>query len=194
MDKSTLIKQRKEFFENILTMLRMSPGRMDELLGQDKYYLPFDEHSSFEQSLTGDLVINVKGKFADTPFQFAYTIWQYGKTLTLGLALYTENLEGAFSSDDNGEIYTLWGKHNDPHMSKLYGNLYYNWSFEVTDLYDNYQEQEFFIIGIRHMHFRVLRMIYEECIRQQQRQKQDDDYYKNRNQPLNDIMNGNERE
>lgn len=194
MDKVNLINQRKEFFNNILTTLNMLPSRMDELLGQDKFYLPYDEKDTFEQALTGDLVINIKGQFEGVPFHIAYTLWQYGKNLTLGLALYTESLEGALSSDENGEIYHLWGRQRDPISNRLYGNLYYNWEFEVPELYHDYQEQEYFIIGIRHMHFRVLRMIYDECVRQKRNREQDDEYYTSRNNSLDSIMNGNERD
>ncbi len=68
-------------------------------------------------------------------------------------------------ADKNDEISELWGEQNVPKIDISRGFIFYTWSFDSPDLYQNYLEREKFIFGIRHMHFRAMKIIHDECSR-----------------------------
>lgn len=165
MDKATLIAKRQEFFEQIIKHLNTPPSKIDRLLNQDKYYIFPDMENSFLNSEYGDMVIQINGKFYEKNFGIFYSFWQLGDTLKIGIALSDDDLQGAFASDAHNEIYYIWGIKNDPKIDVARGCVFYDWEFDIPELYDNYKNQEKFILGAKHMHFRVMRIIHDECER-----------------------------
>ena len=165
MDKEILTEKRGLFFTEVLEALRRPPTRIDVILKQDKFYRPIDEENTFFDAGAGDLAISVKGEFHGKEFNFYYSFWQLGDTLRIGVAIYDEELQGAFASDAHNEVFYIWGMKNDPRVDVAHDCVFYDWEFEVDDLYDSYKRQEKFILGARHMHFRVMRIIHDECQR-----------------------------
>ncbi len=165
MDKETLISKRQDFFDAILKHLNTSPSKVDHLLNQDKYYIQPDIESSFIKSDCGDMVIQVKGEFYNKKFEVSYLYWQIGDILKIGIVINDDDLQGAFSSDAHNEVYYIWGLDNPPRIDIARGCLFNDWEFNVPNLYDNYKNQEKFIIGSKHMHVRTMRIIHDECER-----------------------------
>ena len=165
MDKLTLKTKRMEFFKEILEAMRRPPGKIDNILQQDKYYLPIDEDNTFFDEEAGDLAISIKGTFHEKLFNVYYSFWQLGDMLRIGIAIFDDELQGAFASDAHNEVFYIWGMKNDPRVDVAHNCVFYDWEFEVKDLYDSYRNQEKYILGARHMHFRVMRILHDECQR-----------------------------
>lgn len=165
MEKVDLIKARTKFFEAILEQLHRPPARIDNVLQQSGFYMPVDDENTFFDANTGDFAICIKGNFHGKQFDVYYSIWQLADMLRIGVAIYDEELQGAFASDTHNEVFYIWGMKNDPRVDVAHGCIFYDWEFEVKDLYDSYKNQERFILGSRHMHFRVMRILHDECQR-----------------------------
>lgn len=166
MEKEALVLKRKKFFEEIFNVINIEPVKIDEFLNQSKYYIKPNFEKSFINEEFGDLVLTVTGQFFNKPFSVNYTMWQLGEHLKIGLTIREIDLQGALISDKNQEISNLWGKDKKPDIDIARDCVFYTWGFHVPDLYSNYQTQEPFIYGIRHMHFRVLKLLYDECGRE----------------------------
>lgn len=165
MDKETLKGHRTDFFKEILEAMRRPPSKIDMILQQDKFYNPVDEENTFFDSEAGDLAISIRGEFHEKIFNVYYSFWQLGDMLRVGVAIYDDELQGAFASDAHNEVFYIWGMKNDPRVDVAHNCVFYDWEFEVKDLYDSYRNQEKFILGARHMHFRVMRILHDECQR-----------------------------
>jgi hypothetical protein len=165
MDKETLICKRQEFFDAILQHLNTPPSKIDRLLNQDKYYIKPHDDGTFVKSDCGDMVIQITGQFYDKKFEISYLFWQLGDTLKIGIVVNDDDLQGAFASDAHNEVYYIWGVKNEPRVDVARGLLLYDWEFSVPDLYENYKNQERFIIGTKHMHVRAMRIIHDQCER-----------------------------
>lgn len=165
MNKITLVEQRKQFFEEILAQIKKQPARIDEILQQTMYYVPPNDEKTFFDPEAGDFAICIEGKFFDKEFTIYYSLWQLGDMLRIGVKIEDEELQGCFASDTHNEVFYIWGKKNDPRVDVAHGSVFYDWEFEVPTLYDSYRNQERFVLGTRHMHFRVMRIIHDECER-----------------------------
>jgi hypothetical protein len=165
MDKETLIKLRTEFFENILEHIQRPPARIDMVLQQDQFFMPVDKEKSFYDASAGDLAICIAGNFYEKEFNVYYSFWQLSDMMRIGVAIYDDELQGAFASDAHNEVFYIWGMKNDPRVDVSHGCVFYDWEFHVPELYQSYQNQEKFILGARHMHFRVMRILHDECHR-----------------------------
>ena len=75
-----------------------------------------------------------------------------------------ESLQGVFLADTHNEVQSLWNRVG-PSIDVSHGCVFYDWEFEVPELYDNYKNQEKYILGVRHMHFRTMKVIHDECLR-----------------------------
>lgn len=165
MNKQELLNNREIFFKQISEHILKEPTKIDHILNQDKYYIRPNLEDIIINVEYGDMVIKINGKFYDKEFNIFYSLWQLSDTLKIGIALSDDDLQGAFSSDTHNEAYYIWGWKNDPKVDIARGCVFYDWEFEVPNLYDNYKEQERFILGVRHMHFRTMRIIHDECER-----------------------------
>lgn len=165
MDKITLLKKREEFFKSILDVLQLPIAKIDILLNQDKYYVPIEKKKTFYELELGDMAICIKGSFYNKKFEIYYSVWQLGDKLKIAIAIKDDSLQGAFASDAHNEVFYIWGDNHEPRVDLAHGCIFYDWEFTEPSLYDNYKNQEKYILGIRHMHFRVMRMICDECER-----------------------------
>lgn len=163
MDKAELCLKRKEFFQHILDSVNRSPSETDVFLSQDKYYIVPHKDETFFDAETGDLVISIKGSFFDISFSLWYSMWQFGDVLKVGIAIYEDDFQGIFIDDEYNEKMHLWGKNSEPRIDPSHDGIFFEWEFNVPDLYRGYEHQEKYIIGMRHMHFRAMRIMYDAC-------------------------------
>jgi hypothetical protein len=163
--KQKLIEMRTEFFEAIYEQIKKPPTRIDDILQQQQYYVAPDLKQCFYDPEAGDFAICINGEFFEKNFTIYYSLWQLGEMLRIGVKIEDEELQGAFASDTHNEVFYIWGMKNDPRVDVAHGSVFYDWEFEVPALYDSYKNQERFILGTRHMHFRVMRIIHDECQR-----------------------------
>lgn len=168
MNKNEVLEARKTFFSDVIGTLLIPPIETDLFLNQDKYYIKPNYENIINLPEFGDLIIPIKGKFFSTKFTLNYSLWQLGTNLKIGISITDIDLQGAFVADKNDEISELWGEQNVPKIDISRGFIFYTWSFDSPDLYQNYLEREKFIFGIRHMHFRAMKIIHDECSRMKQ--------------------------
>lgn len=165
MTKEELLNQRNAFFKEVASHIQTAPSRIDEILNQNKYYVRPSNEDIIINSNYGDMIIKINGSFYGRNFHLFYSLWQVSDTIKIGIALCDEELHGAFTSDTHNEVYYIWGWKNDPKIDVARGIVFYDWEFDVPNLYDSYKNQERFILGVKHMHFRTMRIIHDECER-----------------------------
>lgn len=162
MTKTELFNLRTNFFQDIIDNISRSPQKIDKILNQDTYYTNPINSDILNDPVNGDLAIPFKGIFHDKKFEIMYTFWQIGLKFRIGIALHDETLQDMFELDAHNEIEAIWDG-NRPTVEASHGYLFYDWVFDTPDLYDTYLQQERFIQGIRHMHFRVMKIIHDKC-------------------------------
>lgn len=162
MDKKKLFNSRADFFNDIVDNITRLPQKIDKILNQDIYYINPISIDILNDPINGDLAIPFKGEFHNKQFEVMYTIWQIGENLRIGIALHDETLQDMFELDAHNEVESIWNG-NRPTVEASHGYLFYDWFFETPDLYNSYTHQERFIQGIRHMHFRVMKIIHDKC-------------------------------
>lgn len=171
MDKETLHAQRKKFFQAILENLNRPPIKIDHILSQAQYYVPVNAEKTFFDETTGDFAINVTGEFFETPFEIWYSLWQLGDILKIGVAIYDSKFWPALAADEHEEAHYIWGEQVAPRVDTSHGCVLYEWTFNNPALYDSYKEQEFYILGVRHLHFRIMRIMHDQCEKLSQENK-----------------------
>jgi hypothetical protein len=162
MDKKDLFLKRTEFFNEILDCINKPADEIDHLLNQSKYYVIPDKNSIINSPENGNLAITILGEFFEKDFKIIYTLWQTGNRLKIGISFNDEEIKDSFESDSHKEVNVLWGS-SLPHIDYAHGGSFYDWSFDVPQLYESYINQEIYIQGMRHFHFRVMRIIYDKC-------------------------------
>ena len=161
MNKEELFKARNLFFDDILLQLNNSSSEMDVILNQAKYYVKPSE-KIVKNVETGDLAIPIVGEFFEKKFKLYYTLWQTGARLKIGVAIYDDEMQDVFEKDSHKEIDTIWPD-CIPLVDIAHGCVFYDWTFDATNLYDSYQNLEKYILGVRHMHFRIMRIVHDNC-------------------------------
>lgn len=187
MNKEELIELRQTFFKSIFDQIKKPPNRIDNVLQQAPFYIAPSEEKSFYEPEAGDLAICIEGEFFEKKFLIYYSLWQLGDMLRIGVKIEDEELQGAFASDTHNEVFYIWGMKNDPRVDVAHGSVFYDWEFQVPELYESYKNQERFILGTRHMHFRVMRMIHDECQRLFLSRKIDRNFEDNLSKKFSDI-------
>lgn len=165
MNKEELEAKRKVFFDSILDAISQPPAKIDVLLNQAHLYVKPDLENSFYDAKSGDLAIVIPMKFKERDYKVHYTVWQLGNSIRVGVTLDAPEFQTAFLFDEHQEVNSLWGNNTIPRSEVTHGNIYMDWEFNVPELYDDYKNQERFIYGIRHMHFRMMRILSEETRR-----------------------------
>ncbi len=165
MNKHEVLEARTTFFNEVIEALLIPPTETDLFLNQDKYYIKPIQNKIIKHAEFGDLIIPIEGKFFSTKFTVNYSLWQLGKNLKISISITNIDLQGAFVADKNDEISELWGEQNIPQIDISRGFIFYTWTFDTENLFSDYLEKEKFIFGIRHMHFRAMKIIHDECSR-----------------------------
>jgi hypothetical protein len=161
MDRKTLLENRKQLFDEIISSLSRDVGKLDKYFEQDKYYIKPESDSLVLDVANGELVFEVKGEYFNTSFSYLISIWQVGTRLKIGILLKDESLFKAFVLDDHSGFLDCWGKDSHPEVSITHGGAFYDWQFNAESLYSSYMNQENYIMGIRHMHLKALKILYD---------------------------------
>lgn len=162
MNKEQLFNARTLFFNDILDQITNVPNDMDVILNQAKYYVAPEVNKIIKNVETGDLAIPILGSFFDKKFKLYYTLWQTGSRLKIGVAIYDDEMQDVFEKDAHKEIDSIWPD-SAPLVDVAHGCVFYDWTFDATTLYDSYQTMEKYILGMRHMHFRIMRIVHDNC-------------------------------
>lgn len=166
MDKETLIENRTEFFNDIIYSLKRKIGELDIYLEQEKYtYIPND-NSFLNDPINGELICSVKHNFFNQEFELLYSVWQVGTLLKIGFLVKTDTIFEAFAADEQDEILHVWHDKGRLTIKPMHNGIFYDWEFDATNIYDSYQMQENYSMGIRHMHLRAMKTIYDFLERQ----------------------------
>lgn len=161
--RKILLAKRKAFFNMILENINRPPVKIDKILGQDIYYFQPNPEKTLLEEATGDIAVCVRAKFFGKEFEVYYSLWQVGENVKVGIALSDPELQGALLNDEHNEAHFIWGKEVDPRIDVAHGAVLYEWDFHEPHLYDDFKKMEKYILGFRHMHFRVLRILHDEC-------------------------------
>lgn len=157
-----VMARRAGFFRRILDSVSEAPSDIDQVMGQAKYFVrPLDSPRVFD-ARRGTLVFHVRPRFCDREFEFFYSIWQLGRMLKIGVILQGD-LEQAPLIDWHHEMSDLWAEARLDRQSRT-GATLYEWTFDVPDLYGCWLNQERYILGMRHCHFRMLRIVHDFAV------------------------------
>jgi hypothetical protein len=162
MEKVDLITKRANFFNQIVEMLERKPDEIDKLMKQDVFYIaPSKKIINPEK---GELLLGFPVDFYGKKFNVWYSFWQYSFDFKIGIFVEDPKLENAFMTDTHREIKFLWGSDLPPRFDNSRGTVMYEWEFRVPRLFDSYIYQEKYVLGSRHMHFRLMRVLHDECL------------------------------
>lgn len=148
--KDAVVKRRKAFFAEIVNILNVPPGRIDDVFMQKNAFVP-PSAVEVNDEVMGNLLIAID--FGDS--RFHYSVYQTGKLIRIGILMpgslgdriNTAELEKIFHSKIRAEV----------RGSKML----FEWIFSEGALYSEWLAQEHYVLGIRHMHFRVMAMLHE---------------------------------
>lgn len=157
---------RQEFFEQISSTLKTPPQKIDECLKQAQYYFPPLETDAIQDEKLGDYFVRINPAFEGVEWPLAYSVWQVGERLQLAVIL-SKASEVAMAWDAE-EFDSLWGEAGAPAKHTRGDLSFYEWGFQVPGFHQNYAIRERFILGMRHMHFRILRALRKMATAQAQ--------------------------
>lgn len=126
-------------------------------MGQDNYYAAADVSTAVISPAEGLLVFHVYATFHEIDCRHTYSLFQFGDVLKVGLLL-GNGLEQAPLVDWHNEIGKLWSGEPFAQYDRD-GTTLYEWTFRVPNLYRSWIDQESFVLGMRHCHQRVLRIL-----------------------------------
>ena len=182
MGQNKLIKQRENFFNCVLHYLTLEPTKIDFYLLQAYSFREIDKNTANINSEFGDFWLPINTRIQNYNLSFVYSMWQFGSILKVGLIGY-ENRNCPIPKlwhSCQEEISNIWHKPSNsenlgfeyisdseiakktkikPDFVVREDMLFCEWTFNATDLYDNFQNQEYFILGFRHMHFRTISIL-----------------------------------
>lgn len=155
LTKEAVEAARKEFFDQCLVALNTPPQPIDEALEQNQYYVaPSEAHGILDEKL-GDFLVVIDPVFSGQRWPLSYSLWQIGDVLKI--AIIFQGLGDQAPSWDPEEFNTLWGF--APQLLLRGNKSFHEWTFSVPDFHTNYATREKFSLGLRHMHFRTIKVL-----------------------------------
>jgi hypothetical protein len=148
---------RRYFFEAIHRACASAPGRPDASLSQRELLEGMGRITGEIDAEMGTLLMHIEASYFGQRFEFAYSILQAGETLRIGVLL-GESLQQAPLVDSHMELRELWPG-AEPLPLPRGESVLYDWSFETPGLYRRWLVQERFVLGMRHFHVRILRIV-----------------------------------
>lgn len=162
LKKEDVIEVKSYFFNCIVEHLMLSPTEIDFAFNQDIYYVEPHQKSIFNSPSEGTLFINVFPEFFDKMAHYAYSIYLTGTKLKIGILFYDDAwlaTQAANGQEDN-EIQNLFPEVGYSITNRDNSTLL-EWSFDLDkEFYHSYEYQDRFVLNMRHLHFRILKMIY----------------------------------
>jgi hypothetical protein len=159
LGKKRIHAHRAHFFDSIIWACRTPPGAIDDAMGQSEYFFPVVDEGLLNSPVMGTLMMYVKPSFHGQSFSYCYSIFQAGRTMKIGLLL-SGGLEQAPLLDWHRELADLW-QGTEPERFDRAGAVLYDWHIQVPGLFDDWLAQETYVLGMRHFHFRVLRIVHD---------------------------------
>lgn len=160
MNKQKAIEVRTEFFQDVLDLVNMPPRAMDALLLQAQYHVGIDASNIICDADLGDLFIPINPSFRGVNWVMGYSLWQIGTVLKIAVMTQASSPEQCFLTHVNEqELQDFWPTAHEANLNRREQFYFYEWSFDVPDFLEKYPVRESFALGMRHMHFRVLRVL-----------------------------------
>lgn len=157
LQRQVVLQERKVFFDRILKSLTAGPNIADEKFGQDLLLVSASVIEKLVNLNTGILYSTIESTYEGKTGLHSYSLFLTGDMLRIGLLLYGD-LSNAVVIDWHNELQSIWPGCPPQQVDRL-GLTMYEWTFLLPDLYTSYAVQERYILGMRHMHTRLLRII-----------------------------------
>lgn len=161
MNKEKLLRKREKFFQDIIDVMFREKSKINAIYDIEKYFVYPNKEDIFCDVKHGELIFITKNKYFEQPFEILLGIWQVGNKLKIGFHIKDkdQDLLNAIIQDEKSELLYIF-EDITPGIKNIYGGIYYDWYFDAKELYDSYQNQETFVMNMRHLYLRVLNMIY----------------------------------
>lgn len=157
---------RQIFFDRILKRLTAPADISAIKFEQHKLLQSMAVVETLQDVSAGVLYFTIETNFSEQIGNYSYSLFITGDLFRIGLLLYG-GLENAPLLDWHNEIQSLWPG-SSPEQTIRQDLTLYEWTYLLPDLYSNYATQERYILGLRHMNSRVLRIIRDYRLVQQQ--------------------------
>lgn len=157
LDRYAAMRTRHHFFQCIADNLTRPPGAIDLQFGHAKFYQPCVVQAFGLED--NSLIVQVNPTVHGKKCTLFYSIWVTGDFIRIGVVM---DNEAALAPVLEGqqEINHIWPD-KVPETQDRDGSLMYQWSFEVPGLLERWTARDLFVDGIRHMHFRILRILHD---------------------------------
>lgn len=155
--RKILLYDREAFYSRIINQFSLPPNAASIKFGQDELLNAAKIDSVMTDNDGGILYMEIGTRYSKIAGQHSYSLYLTGDLLRIGLLLYG-GLEKAPLVDWQNEIQTIWPG-CAPDQQDRDGLTMYEWTFLLPDIYKNYATQERYILGLHHMHCRILRII-----------------------------------
>lgn len=171
--KQAMHAVREQFFDELLEEWSRPPQAIDQLMGQEEFFLAPDFSTSRKDDPTtvmvkdierGLLAVSVTPKgssYPDKGIRLVYSLMQAGDWLRYGFLVQGDPklvLQYQQHHDHLLSIERIWDRQCD-YQFRDSGGMLVEWRFKEPDFYDNYVTRERFKIITRHLHFRLGRSI-----------------------------------
>lgn len=158
--KQFIAHQREIFFDEILAAIRLPPGEVDRIMGQDMYYAPPQEDGIILDAGWGNLVFTIAVKDdLNEVHKFMYSIYQIGIVIKIGI-LWSGYLKDVPQSEEDEIHEGFWQNVVKFVRSSRRGeSVLTEWEFSEPELYLSWSRQETYVLGMRHLHFKVLKIV-----------------------------------
>lgn len=153
------VNQRKKMFESIVSLLHEPPDEASVLFGQAKLLESTRLTDVCIDAEHGILLFTMDCDYYGENSRHNYSLYLTGDIFRIGLIL-SGGVQNAPLVDWNNEMNDLWPG-TAPVQHNRNGASLYEWTFAEPDLYGNYVTRERFVIGMRHMQGRILRIVSE---------------------------------
>lgn len=158
LTKEMAHQARADFFQETMAALRTPPQPIDEALDQRQYYFPPAEALCIQDTSLGDFLVVIDPVFFGQKWPLSYSMWQIGEQLKIAVIL--EGPGEHAPAWDPLEFNDLWGDQAGPPVALNRGSkIFYEWTFQLPGFHSNYAMRERFSLGMRHMHFRALKVL-----------------------------------
>lgn len=164
--RQKVLHERRIFYERIMERMMAEPDAAAIKFGQAELMRNARASELIIDESSGILYITIETSHGSHIGHFSYSLFLTGDLLRIGLLLYG-GLENAPLIDWHNEMQIIWPGCL-PDQTDRQGLTMYEWTFLLPDLYDRYPTQERYINGLRHMHSRVLRIVRDYWIVQDQ--------------------------
>lgn len=157
LDRFCVGRARHHFFQQVAHELSTPPRPVDHTFGHAQYYRPVAVQPFAPED--SSLLVQVNPTFHGKQCQLFYSIWVTGDLIRIGAVMDNEAALAPLMEGQQ-EINHIWPAQS-PETQDRDGLLMYQWSFEIPGLLDRWSARAALVDGIRHMHFRLMRILHD---------------------------------